>query len=113
MSDAGRTYFTVSEVAHCHIRFSHSPLKSTDLVPRHVADFVTGAIVAIEATVATYDFTGSDGSHRSGYSLGLREVYWLREDEDRGNPATPSKKRQAGGELISPRSYARQKKGAT
>jgi hypothetical protein len=87
--------------------------KSTDLVPRHVADFVTGAIVAIEATVATYDFTGSDGSHRSGYSLGLREVYWLREDEDRGNPATPSKKRQAEVELISPRSYARQKKVAT
>jgi hypothetical protein len=65
--------------------------KSTDLVPRPVADFVTtGTTVAVEATVATYDFTGSDGTHRSGYSLGLREVYWLHEDEDRDNPATPA-----------------------
>ena len=44
------------------------------------------------------------------------EVYWLiecREDEDRDNPATPSKKRQTEVELISPRSFARPKKVAT
>jgi len=59
--------------------------------------------VAVEATVATYDFTSSDGIHKFGYLLGLREVYWLikcREDGDRDNPATPSKKRQADVELI-------------
>ena len=35
------------------------------------------------------------------------------EDEDRDNPATPSKKRQAEVELISSRSFARLKKVAT
>jgi len=90
--------------------------KSAELVPRPAADFLAGATVAVEATVATYDFTSSDGFHRFGYSLGLREVYWLiecREDEDRDNPATPTKKRQAEVELISPRSFARLKKVAT
>ena len=90
--------------------------KSTGLVPRPVADFMAGATVAVEATVATYDFTSSDGSHRFGYSLSLREVYWLMEsgeDEDQDHPSTPNKKRQADFELISPRSFARHKKFAT
>jgi hypothetical protein len=77
--------------------------KSTALVPHPEADFMVGATVAVEATVATYDFTSNDGIHRFGYSLGLIEVYWLnkcREDGDRDNPATPTKKRQAEAELI-------------
>jgi len=75
--------------------------------------------VAVEATVATYDFVSNDGVHRSGYSLGLREVYWLdgcREDGDRSDdnlPATPGKKRQAESELVNPRSFDRFKKVAT
>lgn len=54
-----------------------------------------------------------------GYSLGLREVYWLdgcREDGDRSDdnlPATPGKKRQAEIELVSPRPFGRFKKVAT
>ena len=89
---------------------------STALVSRPAADFTAGATVAVEATIATYDFTSSDGVHRFGYSLSLREVYWLdkcREDGDCDNPATPSKKRQAEVDLISPRSFARLKKVAT
>jgi hypothetical protein len=67
--------------------------RSTELVPRPVADFIAGATVAVEATVATYDFTSSDGSRRFGYSLSLREVYWLvesGEDDVQDQPSTPS-----------------------
>jgi len=77
---------------------------STALVSRPAADFTVGATVAVEATIATYDFTSSDGIHRFGYSLGLREVYWLnkcREDGDCDNPATSSKKRQVHYEIES------------
>ena len=33
----------------------------------------------VEATVATHDFISNGGVHRVGYSLGLREVFWLNE----------------------------------
>ncbi|KAN0079541.1 hypothetical protein V8E54_004755 [Elaphomyces granulatus] len=55
---------------YCRVKWLHDGSimhrKSTDLVPRPVADFVTGTTVAVEATVATYDFTGSDGTRLIG-----------------------------------------------
>lgn len=58
---------------------------NTALVPRAAGDFTAGITVAVKATVATYDFVSNDGVHRSGYSLGPREVYWLDEDGDRSD----------------------------
>jgi hypothetical protein len=91
---------------------------STTLIPYPAHEFTDRTTVAVEATVATYDFTNVDGIRRFGYSLGIREVYWLceeDEDEDRrtSNLTTPSKRKRSEDDLVSPRSFKRKEKIAT
>jgi hypothetical protein len=87
---------------------------STTLISHPAHEFTEGATVAVEATVATYDFANGDGIRRFGYSLGIREVYWICEyrpeddDEDR-----PSKRRLSEDDLVSPRSFKRKNRVAT
>ena len=93
----------------------------TALIPHPAGEFTEGATVAVEATVATYNFTNEDGIRRFGYSLGIREVYWIceyrPEDEDEnkrnGDIATPSKRRLSEDDLVSPRSFKRKNRVAT
>jgi hypothetical protein len=40
---------------------------NTALVPRVAGDFTAGMTVAVEATVATYDFISNDWVHTVGY----------------------------------------------
>jgi hypothetical protein len=94
---------------------------STTLTPHPAHEFTEGATVAVEATVATYKFTSEDGIRRFGYSLGIREVYWLceyrsegeNEDGRNGNPTTPKKRKRLEGEWVSPRSFRRESRVAT
>jgi hypothetical protein len=94
---------------------------NTVLIPHPAPEFTEGATVAVEAAVATYNLTNEDGIRRFGYSLGIREVYWICEhrpedgDEDSRNDniATPSKRRLSEDDLVSPRSFKRKNRVAT
>jgi len=90
---------------------------NTTLKPHPAHEFTEGVTVAVEATVATYDFSNEEGDRKFGYSLALREVYWLsedeREDEHEGNSTTPRKRRLSEDDLVSPRSFRRKNRVAT
>jgi hypothetical protein len=64
---------------------------------------------------ATYDFTDRDGTRRFGYSLGVREVYWLAGSDDKNDERTPSKlkRKRSNNDIVGPASYGRKKKKAT
>jgi hypothetical protein len=85
------------------------------LTPRPATDFKPGATVAVEATAATYDFTDRDGSRRFGYSLGVREIYWLADCDDENDERTPSKlkRKRSNNDIVSPGSYSRKRNKAT
>jgi hypothetical protein len=91
--------------------------ENVTLIPYPAHKFTEGTTVAVEATVSTYNFKNNDGIHRFGYSLNIREVYWLREYQpehnDENNPTTPNNKRPAKDDLVSPRSFRRKKRIAT
>ena len=91
--------------------------ENVTLIPYPAHEFTEGTTVAVEATVSTYNFKNNEGIHRFGYSLNIREVYWLREyqpeENDESNPTTPKTKRPAKDDLVSPRSFRRRKQIAT
>jgi hypothetical protein len=67
---------------------------NTALIPRTPQDFTEGTVVAVEATVSSYDFTNADGDRIFGYSLSIREVYWLSEYQEENWPTTPTTNRK-------------------
>ena len=87
---------------------------SVTFIPYPAHEFTEGTTVAVEATVATYNFKNQDGIRRFGYSLGIREIYWLREHqpEHDGNSTTPNQKKRSGTDLVSPRSFRQKNKRA-
>jgi hypothetical protein len=96
---------------------------SAALMPYPAHKFTEGTTVAVEATVATYNFKNDDGYRKFGYALSIREVYWLRdyqpdsehinESGNSRNPTSPNKKRRSGNDLVSPRSFKRKDRKAT
>ena len=95
--------------------------EGTTLISHPAQEFTEGTTVAVEATVATYDFSNEDDVRRFGYSLAIREVYWLceyrpedkAEDGSNDNATTPRKRRLSEDDLVSPQSFKRKNRVAT